>query len=258
MAHRVVVAAAALLIALIAADPAVAGPVRIGLLGSSDMTPVASALDQVGLPHEQLDAGQLPGRDPGSLDVLFIAYDVFDQDSSGAAGAAPIQWLARFRAAGGVLCTFYTVPPALQELLGIRQGAYLRQQYEGQFAAIHSMGVIPFLPADAAQRSGNIITAAPLGDSVRVVADWYDQTGKDTGYPALLLGPGGVHLTHVLFGEDPDATARLYTALLGHFRPEVWRQAVTGALRAAHSAASHSRDRPGSGGGASPAAAAES
>ncbi len=220
-----------------AASPAAAETVRCGLLGSSYMAAVELALQQVGLSCQQLEASQLVSADPESLDVLFVAHDVLGAEASTGADSALVSWLAAFRLRGGVVCTFFSVPPSVQRLLGFQQGAYLRQQYDGQFASIRSTGAVAGLPAAMAQQSRNIIPAVPLGDSVRVVARWYDRQGQDTGQPALLLGPGSIHLTHVLLGEDLDAAAQMYVALLGQCRAPLWPQAAAGALQVAFAGA---------------------
>jgi len=207
---------------------AVATPLRaarIVLYGESFVEPVAAALDQVRLPYERLVQGQLAGRDPATVDALFLAYDA-------ASDTTVLSWSASFLDSGGRLFTFYVLPSPLQQRLGIRQGEYLRPE-ENIFTQIRTLDRIPHLPAAVRQRSWNIYQAFPAADSVQVIATWTDQQGQDTGHPSLLLGPRGAHLTHVLLDHDTDGAARLYAGLLGHFFPEVWPAAVRGALQAA-------------------------
>lgn len=226
-----------LMIVVLAASSAFAEGVRIGLLGSSYMQPVQAALNRLGLDCERLEASELTAHDPDSLDVLFLGYDALDQDRPAAPGAPSleqhVEWLTSFRASDGLLFTFYSLPAGLRRVLGIQQGEYLRREYDGQFASIRRTGVIPHLPEVVSQRSHNIMRASPRADSVQVIAHWFDTEGRDTGHPALLLGPGGAHLTHVLRGDDVDGAAHLYAALLGHFHPDLWPEMVTGALRGA-------------------------
>ena len=210
-------------LALIITAPARAA--RIGLCGESYMSQVAAALDRVGLPYDQLDATLLSTSPPDSLDALFVAFDAPD--------SALVEWMHTFRARGGVLFTFFNLPPGLQELLGVERGEYVRQAYEGHFSEIRSSGALPRLPAAMRQSSYNIYASSPMADSVQVVARWFDAAGNGTGHAALLLGPGGAHLTHVLLGHDPEGAALMYTALLSHFFPGTWEQAVSGALIAA-------------------------
>jgi len=198
---------------------------RIGLYGESYMNQVAAALDRVGLPYDRLDATLLATSSPDSLDALFVAFDAPD--------SAAVEWMHAFRARGGVLFTFFTLPDGLQELLGIKRGKYVRAAYEGHFAEIRSTGALPRLPATMGQQSNNIYASSPMADSVQVVARWFDASGNGTGHAALLLGPGGAHLTHVLLGDDSDGAALMYTALLSHFFPDTWERALSGALAAA-------------------------
>ena len=212
-----------------------ADAVRIGLLGDSYMNPVAATLERLGLDCTRLEVGQLPTLAADSLDVLFVAHNALQAEANDAGASPPpvselLAWLTAFRASGGTLFTFFGLPAGLQSVVGIDAGPYVREQYEGQFASIRSNGSLPRLPGQVAQGSHNIYSASPLADSVQVVATWYDSRGEDTGRPALLLGPGGAHLTHVLLGDDIEATAHLYASLLSHFRPEVWGQAIEGAL----------------------------
>ena len=196
---------------------------RIGLYGDSFMPPVAAALDLANLPYERITSGSLATVSPDSFDALFISYDAPADDPT-------VQWLESFRASGGKLFTFFLLSDRLRQLQGIDQGDFEAARYDGQFAQIRSVGVLPHLPETVFQDSWNIHFARPAADSVQVVAHWYDASGKDTGFPALLVGPGGAHLTHVYLGDDPQGAARLYVALLAHFFPDVWAQAVRGAL----------------------------
>jgi len=213
-----------LLIALFLITPLRAQEPRILLYGESYMDPISQALDRIGLPYERLDRGSLGSRDPDQVDALFLAYDA-DSDSTSLA------WIGRMLDRGGKLFTFYQLPSPLQERLGIRTGKYLRPETP-TFAQIHIDRTLPHAPSIMHQNSPNIVLATPTADSVRVVAAWHDLRGAITGHPALLLSPRGAHLTHVLLGHDPEGTAQLYTALLGHFFPDIWSTAVRGALEA--------------------------
>ena len=214
----------ALLIALLLTTPLRAQVPRILLYGESYMDPIAQALDRIGLPYERLDRGSLSSRDPARVDALFLAFDADDDSTS-------LAWIGTVLDRGGKLFTFYQLPSSLQERLGIRTGKYLRPETP-TFAQIHIDRTLPHTPPIVHQNSANIILASPAADSVRVVATWHDPQGVSTGHPALLLSPDGAHLTHVLLGHDPAGGAQLYTALLGHFFPDVWDTTVRGALEA--------------------------
>ena len=207
--------------------PAESDPV-IALYGSSYLEHVSRSLDHVGLAHSRLKRGSLVDVHPDSVDALFMAFDVTDD-----VGAQ--SWLRAFRAAGGRLFTFFRLPPEMQRLMGIRQLEYVAPGYRGEFAQIRTVGILPHLPPVVHQRSWNIYHAEALGDSVEVAARWHNVEGHSSGYPALLVGPAGAHLTHVLLDGDPGEAGLLYATLLAHFFPETWTHAVTGTLLAAES-----------------------
>ena len=202
--------------------PTRSGAADLVTLGDSYMTAVTDVLDRLQIAHEAAAIGPLLHRDPASVKVLFIAHDV-----ASVAGFA--DWLRRFRATGGVLFTFYTPAPAVAQILGIELGEYVANN-TGRYAAMGTAGAVAEAPDVMRQRSNNIHQARALADSVRVVANWLDAAGRDTGEAALLLSPAGVHMTHVLLGQDPAAATRLYAALLGHFLPDMWAPMVEGAL----------------------------
>ena len=200
-----------------------AADTAIALYGSTYLDQVSRALDHVGLAHTHLERGSLDEVDPDSVDALFLAYD-----ASADPGVA--SWLRAFRGSGGRLFTFFVLPPEIQDLMGIRQLEFVSARRRGQFAQIRSREILPYMPRAVHQRSWNIYTVEALGDSVQVASRWHDADGRDTGYPALLVGPAGAHLTHVLLDGDPEESGRLYAALLGHYFLDTWPQAVAGCL----------------------------
>ncbi len=205
--------------------PAESGPV-IALYGSSYLEQVSRSLDYVGLEHSRIEDGALSDVPSDSVDALFLAYDVSDDPEV-------VTWLQTFRASGGRLFTYFLLPPEIQHLTGIRQLEFVSPKYRGQFAQIRTIDVVPNLPPVVHQSSWNIYRVEPQGDSVMVAARWHNLEGQDTGFPALLVGPAGAHLTHVLLDGDSGESGRLYATLLGHFFPETWPQAVVGTLNAA-------------------------
>ncbi|MEW6752770.1 MAG: family 10 glycosylhydrolase [Candidatus Latescibacterota bacterium] len=213
-----------LAVALALLSVASAAPARGGgilLYGDAYLAAVAQSLDQLGVPYEAQPEGPLAPRHPAEVEVIFLAHGA-------GADTASVAWLAAFLDAGGRLCTFYTLPPALQEHLGLRLGQYVRPE-GGPLSDFRSTGAVAGLPAVVRQRSHNFIVAQPVADSVVVAARWHDSDGKDTGRAALLVGPRHAHLTHVLLGEDLENSARLCAALLDHFVPARW--SLAGAAR---------------------------
>jgi len=213
-----------LLILLFLITPLCAQTPRILLYGESYMDAISQALNRIDLPYEHLDRGDLDSRDPAQIDVLFLAFNA-------GADSTNLAWIGTFLDRGGKLFTFYQLPSLLQDRLGIRTGKYLRPDVP-TYSQIHVDRTLPHAPSVVYQNSANIILAFPTTDSVRVVATWHNIQGISTDHPALLLSPHGAHLTHVLQGHDPAGDAQLYTALLGHFFPDVWHTAVRGALKA--------------------------
>jgi len=139
--------------------------------------------------------------------------------------------LKRFVEGGGKLLAFYTIHPALADLLGIAGGAHLRQSYPGHFASIRASGdVMKGLPTVTGQRSWNIRKTTVIEGKSRVAALWFNDKGESTGEPALVASGRGVFMTHVLLGDDPANKQRMLLAMLGHLEPELWKKAVASKL----------------------------
>jgi uncharacterized lipoprotein YddW (UPF0748 family) len=134
--------------------------------------------------------------------------------------------LRDFVAAGGRLMTFYTVPPALTELMGMRPGQWIRPP-EGPFQGLQRVGSsIQGQPEFVGQASWNIVTAYPAADNGKVVAVWRAAGGKDTELPAVTVTPQGIYFGHVLLPDDWTAKKQLMLALLGSQFPDAWSQAA--------------------------------
>ena len=203
--------------------PAGSSP-TISLYGSSYLKQISRSLDYVGLSHSQIEKDALTSTPPDSIDILFVAYDTADDPET-------VAWLNVFRATGGRLFTFFLLPPEIQHLTGIRQLEFKSPKYRGQFAQIRTNDAVPGLPPVVHQRSWNVYGAEPATDSVVVAAHWHNLEGQDTRVPAVLVGPAGAHLTHVLLDGDPEESGRLYAALIGHFFPDAWASAVISILQ---------------------------
>ena len=139
--------------------------------------------------------------------------------------------LAKYLRGGGKLVAFYHLPNALRPIVGIDGGRHVLQTHEGQFASIHvEQDVLPGAPAIVGQRSWNLGEAKPVAGRSRVAAVWHDAEGESTGQPAIVLSDNGAVMTHVLLRDDPANKRKLLLALIGHFAPEVWSQAVAGRI----------------------------
>jgi uncharacterized lipoprotein YddW (UPF0748 family) len=65
-----------------------------------------------------------------------------------------------------------------------------------------------------------------------VAAWWYDDQGKPTGEAAVIVGDGGIFVTHVLMADGGTAKQRLLLAMVGHLMPAAWKDAAAGQIAA--------------------------
>jgi uncharacterized lipoprotein YddW (UPF0748 family) len=70
----------------------------------------------------------------------------------------------------------------------------------------------------------------PVEGASRVAAWWHNDKGESTGKAAIVAGDTAVHLTHVLLDDDHDNKLRLFLAMLGNLRPDLWRDAARGRI----------------------------
>jgi len=144
---------------------------------------------------------------------------------------AAVDALAEFIEAGGKLWACYHLPPRLADLLGFGSLAWQKQIRPGQFAEIRfEADDIAGLPRSVRQHSWNVTTAEPRGHGARVLGHWYDDAGKLTGHPALLLSDRGAFFSHVLLPDDREGKQQLLAAVLGHLSPPLWREMAISAL----------------------------
>jgi uncharacterized lipoprotein YddW (UPF0748 family) len=142
--------------------------------------------------------------------------------------AAECAALESFVGAGGKLLVYYLLPSRLESLLGVR----LTGWSQGDFAAwAFADPSIPALPARVQQASWNITFAVPNGSlNSRVSATWQDSHGASTGHVAWLTSDHGYFVSHILLGDDADTKSYALLCLVGHFLPDVWLPAATGAI----------------------------
>ncbi len=139
--------------------------------------------------------------------------------------------LVRYTQGGGKLLVFYTVPEKLRPVLKISGGAHLKAARAGNFSSIHVIGgALPGAPAVCQQQSWNICEYRPAPPASRVLAEWFDDNGKGTGFPAVLGSEHGLVISHVLLMDDPMNKRRLLLAMIGLLAPEVWKQALEGEI----------------------------
>ena len=147
--------------------------------------------------------------------------------------------VADFVERGGKLLWFYTVPPALRDILGIARHGYRGKKYEGEFHVMQFAGDRPpGFPAQVHQNSPNSRIVEQIAEGSRAIAVWHDKKGKDTGVPAVVLSANSVWISHVFWQAANTAEQRhLLLATVGHFVPGKWTGIIEGALAGAASAA---------------------
>lgn len=132
----------------------------------------------------------------------------------------------------GRLLAFYSLPPRLLTATGIGPGKHLLADPKGKFASIRPVGDgLTGAPGVTAQASWNIISHQPVAGRSRTVAEWFDEAGKPTGFPAIIASDNAVLMTHVLLEDDKANKAQLLLAMAGHLRPAIWHDSIAAKLR---------------------------
>jgi uncharacterized lipoprotein YddW (UPF0748 family) len=135
--------------------------------------------------------------------------------------------LRAFVAAGGRVIACYGLPEALSDLLQIENAGYVQADPPGRFAQMRASKEAPRgVPRTVRQSSWNITRARPIPGRSRVVAEWFDRSGRPTGEPAILMSATGAFVTHVLLEDDSGNKVRLVRALIGALAPDVWRRSA--------------------------------
>lgn len=210
-----------------ASDVAVVRNTRAG----SEATNVAAEMVRQ-LAHAGIDAGAVDDTDveKGALKGMRLAVFPHNPRMSD----VEMDAVEAFAKGGGKLLVCYSLPDRLGKLLGIEPVRYLPEERKGQFAAmVFEPGALPGLPKSIVQHSWNIEVVKPAGPGVRVLADWYDSNGRKSGYPAILVGPNGAYVSHVLLDEDPADRDRALRAIVGALAPSIWAEVAKNALDAA-------------------------
>lgn len=145
-----------------------------------------------------------------------------------------VEALARFAKEGGKLFVCYSLPRGLEEVLGIGRTRFVKPEAPGVLAEIRFGEPRPAgMPAAVKQASWNILAAEPRRGEARVLARWYDDKGRDTGLPALLVSPAGAFFSHVVLDDDPEAKRQMLGAVLASLVPDLGKDMATGALERA-------------------------
>jgi uncharacterized lipoprotein YddW (UPF0748 family) len=139
--------------------------------------------------------------------------------------------LARYAEGRGRVVVCYTLPPRLGATLGFGKPKYMRQARPGQFAKIQfDAANVPGLPKSVRQASWNITAAEPVGQNARVIGRWYDDAGRPTGHPAVLLSDRGAFVSHIILADDREGKKQLLAAILGQLAPPLWKAMAQAAI----------------------------
>ena len=190
---------------------------------------IAALLGQLGLGADEIEEDAVGVKSLGRRRVVILPNNPALSNECAEA-------LVRFVNSGGKLIVCYTLNPRLGAALGFGNPNWVGQQRAGQFAEMRlDAGDVAGLPKSVRQASWNITAAEPIGQGARVIGRWYDDTGKPTGQPAVLLSDRGALISHVVLSDDPGGKKRLLAALLGHLEPSLWKQMAAAELdRADH------------------------
>jgi uncharacterized lipoprotein YddW (UPF0748 family) len=208
----------------IASDVVVVRNPRAGREVEGYASEMASALARAGI-----DAGTVDDSDveAGVLAGKRIAVYPWNPQPSD----KEMDALEAFVKEGGRVLACYSLSPRLAALLGLESQGYQPAEYPGQFARMHLLpGGPPGVPDEARQDSWNIEKVRPAIPGARVVAEWLDTSGRDTGYPAVVVSDAGAYISHVLLSDDLVNKDRLLRALLGYLCPDIWEQMAQNAL----------------------------
>lgn len=190
---------------------------------------IATIMEEIGLETDALEdkailAGELSEK---KLAILPLNSNL-PQDVAEA--------LRKFVDSGGKIFVTYSLDEPIAQLLGLRRTGWIRQERNGQFAKIRlNAPAVAGLPAGVKQASWNITLAESVETHAHVIGHWLDDTGADTGYPALYLSKTGAFLSHIVLSDDLVGKQRLLAAVLGHLVPGFWQNIAEHAISRAES-----------------------
>lgn len=185
---------------------------------------VAGLLGELGLDADLINEAAVAGGALGRRRVAVLAYNP-------RLGNEALVALEQFIEGGGRVLLCYSLPHRLGTALGFGGAKHVRQKRPGYFAEMRfDAADIPGLPKSVRQASWNITAAEPAGHGARVIGRWYDDAGKPTGQPAMLVSDRGAFLSHIVLPDDRSGKKQLLAAILGHLSPPLWQQMARGEL----------------------------
>jgi uncharacterized lipoprotein YddW (UPF0748 family) len=182
-------------------------------------------LDELGLPYNLLSDVDLTPERLKSKQIVILPFTAAMSDE--AAGA-----LARFMQDGGKLIGFYFLPDKVRQAAGLEGGRWIGQKPAGYFSSIRPVApdALKDAPPVVSQHSWNVCEFKPAAGRGRVVANWFNEKGGSTGDPAIVTTDNAIVMTHIMLPDDLGNKQRLLLAMLGHFRPEMWKTAAQATL----------------------------
>jgi uncharacterized lipoprotein YddW (UPF0748 family) len=182
---------------------------------------VATHLRSLGVRYATLSDRDLTAAQLGQAKLVVLPHNPTLPD---AAANALLEYLNH----GGKLLVFYNLPPKLRAAVDITTGPYVKQP----FSALRFVpDAIPGAPVSVAQRSWAAVGAKPVPGASRTVAEWLDEKGQPTGYPAVIASPNCILMTHVLLKDDPANKSRMLLGMIGRLSPDILKAAVETSIR---------------------------
>jgi uncharacterized lipoprotein YddW (UPF0748 family) len=187
---------------------------------------IENGLTGAGVAYEMITEEQVEADGLAAFKLVIFPYSAVWHERE-------IERVLEFIAGGGKLMCFYTVPEELREPLGIGSYGHRRANYDGECSGMKFRDDRPSgFPAQVHQLSTNL-SVVTAGEGGRVIANWHDSTGEDTGMPAVILSENGIYVSHVFKAGVPGEQTHLVLATLGHFLPGWWETMISGALELA-------------------------
>ncbi len=178
-----------------------------------------AALDAARVPYRITADSVVERRGLPAVRVAILPYNRAVTD-------AELARLQGFMDQGGKLIVCYVGRSELLSRLGVSAGDFVEVSRPGQFAGIRlNAPDILGLPEIVAQTSWGVRDVSATSEG-RVIAYWQDAEGNIGQQPAVILGPDGAYLSHVILPGGAVEKGALLRALAAHFAPELWWQAV--------------------------------
>ncbi len=187
---------------------------------------MAQFLDAAGLSHVVVSDLDISSKYLKSVKLIILPHNPSMPDKIA-------ETIGAYLKSGGRMISCYSLPDSLQRPAGIRNDAFIRQSYPGQFSSIvASANPLKGAPKIVKQASWNIRNVLPVKGRSRIAAWWNNDKGQTTGKAAIVKSDNTIHLTHVLLDDDRQNKLQLLLAMIGNLCPDLWRDAANGSIEA--------------------------